>query len=119
MIPSYFFSDSNEILDRIYARLRTGFAGGYPTHCGQYEVTGVRDVTTGYDSRYEDKKSKLPTTPSSQMITFYFGDAVATIRNSGTEPKIKYYVETKGATMDDAKANCEKLAAALIENFLQ
>lgn len=36
----------------------------------------------------------LPTSTSSQMITFSFTNGgVATMRTSGTEPKIKYYTE--------------------------
>ncbi|ETE57356.1 Phosphoglucomutase-2, partial [Ophiophagus hannah] len=36
----------------------------------------------------------LPTSKSSQMITFTFSNGcVATMRTSGTEPKIKYYAE--------------------------
>ena len=36
----------------------------------------------------------LPTSKSSEMITFIFDNGVtATIRTSGTEPKIKYYAE--------------------------
>ncbi len=36
----------------------------------------------------------LPTSRSSQMITFTFSNGgVATMRTSGTEPKIKYYTE--------------------------
>ena len=36
----------------------------------------------------------LPTSSSSQMITFTFSNGgVATMRTSGTEPKIKYYTE--------------------------
>lgn len=36
----------------------------------------------------------LPVSKSSQMITFYFENGcVATLRTSGTEPKIKYYTE--------------------------
>ena len=36
----------------------------------------------------------LPTSSSSQMITFTFSNGgVATLRTSGTEPKIKYYTE--------------------------
>lgn len=36
----------------------------------------------------------LPTSTSSQMITFTFSNGgVATMRTSGTEPKIKYYTE--------------------------
>ena len=40
---------------------------------------------------------KLPSSASSQMITFYFENgAVLTMRTSGTEPKIKYYSEMIG-----------------------
>lgn len=36
----------------------------------------------------------LPTSSSSQMVTFTFSNGgVATMRTSGTEPKIKYYTE--------------------------
>ena len=48
----------------------------------------------GYDSREPDHKPRLPVSASSEMITFYFEcGAVATLRGSGTEPKLKYYVE--------------------------
>ena len=39
----------------------------------------------------------LPVSKSSQMITFTFEEGiVATLRTSGTEPKIKYYTEICG-----------------------
>lgn len=57
-------------------------------------INGVRDLTTGYDDSYPDMKARLPTSKSSQMITFRFTNGlVATLRTSGTEPKIKYYTE--------------------------
>lgn len=95
----------------------------YPKKCGSFAVTAVRDLTTGYDSNQLDNKAVctfklvetvaidpkflfsyvsdfyrclqvLPTSKSSQMITFSFANGgVATIRTSGTEPKIKYYTE--------------------------
>lgn len=68
----------------------------YPTSIlnGKYKVTGVRDLTTGYDSNEEDGLAKLPVSRSSQMVTFNFDNGlVATLRTSGTEPKIKYYTE--------------------------
>jgi phosphomannomutase len=38
----------------------------------------------------------LPVSRSSEMITFTLGDgSVVTLRASGTEPKIKYYIELK------------------------
>lgn len=54
----------------------------------------VRDLILGYDSTVSDKKPKLPVSPSNPMITFTFTNGlVATIRASGTEPKLKYYTE--------------------------
>jgi phosphomannomutase len=62
---------------------------------GKYVVTSVRDLMTpGYDSSQPDQKAILPVSCSSQMITFTFENGlVATLRTSGTEPKIKYYAE--------------------------
>lgn len=68
---------------------------------GKYKVKGVRDLTTGYDSRQPDGKALLPSSSSSQMITFYFENGLdATIRTSGTEPKIKYYTELRASPAD-------------------
>lgn len=61
---------------------------------GKYKIVRVRDLTTGFDSGKPDKKATLPVSKGSQMITFYFENGlVATLRTSGTEPKIKYYTE--------------------------
>lgn len=61
---------------------------------GRYSIKSVRDMTTGYDSSTIDRKPVLSVSKSSQMITFYFDNGlIATLRTSGTEPKIKYYAE--------------------------
>lgn len=61
---------------------------------GRYVIESVRDLTTGFDSGQTDNKATLPVSSSSQMITFSFANGlVATLRTSGTEPKIKYYTE--------------------------
>ncbi|PWA26176.1 hypothetical protein CCH79_00019771 [Gambusia affinis] len=95
----------------------------YPKACGGIRVVHVRDVTTGYDSSQPDLRAVraalllplwrfwyypgswspssyslqitvLPVSRSSQMITFTLQNGVvATLRTSGTEPKIKYYTE--------------------------
>lgn len=60
-------------------------------------VKSIRDLTTGYDSSTHDHKPLLPVSKSSQMITFNFENGlIATLRTSGTEPKIKYYAELCG-----------------------
>lgn len=68
----------------------------YPAHVhnGKYPISTVRDLTTGIDTCQSDGKSLLPSSKSSQMVTFTFENgAVITLRTSGTEPKIKYYAE--------------------------
>ena len=66
----------------------------YPTKIKEFVLSSVRDLTTGYDSSTIDKKAILPSSSSSEMITFNFTNgSVITLRTSGTEPKIKYYSE--------------------------
>lgn len=57
-------------------------------------MSGVRDLTVGYDSTKPGNKPVLPVSSSSHMITFYMENgATITIRTSGTEPKVKWYSE--------------------------
>jgi phosphomannomutase len=75
----------------------------YPETIGKYKVTGIRDLTVGYDSDTKDNQPTLPVSSSSEMITFKLDNGcVFTIRTSGTEPKIKYYCELAGASAEEA-----------------
>ncbi|CAN0183839.1 unnamed protein product, partial [Discosporangium mesarthrocarpum] len=91
----------------IFRRLRDG--GRYWTACGSYPVAWVRDLTEpGYDAETPDKRPQLPLLSAAggggggggEMLTFRLGGGaeglVATLRTSGTEPKIKYYMELRG-----------------------
>eukprot|EP00960_Hanusia_phi_P060031 764375-Hanusia_phi.AAC.3 len=84
----------------------------YPTSVGPYKISQVRDLTTGYDSSTADNKTTLPASASSQVslglwtspvtcvqhLTFTFDNGcIANLRGSGTEPKLKYYVELHGS----------------------
>ncbi|VDN29118.1 unnamed protein product [Cylicostephanus goldi] len=65
---------------------------------GGVAVKSVRDLTIGYDNSQPDNKPTLPLSTTSEMITFFLVNGnVATVRASGTEPKIKYYIELKTA----------------------
>ncbi|KXJ84032.1 hypothetical protein RP20_CCG023558 [Aedes albopictus] len=97
-VTSYHFCYDPVVIERIFERIRTmeGADCGYPKAIGdgQYKIESIRDLTTGYDSTQADGKALLPSSKSSQMITFSFENgAVITLRTSGTEPKIKYYAE--------------------------
>ena len=113
----------------------------YPKRCGNYRITGIRDLTVGIeaDLREEgkDKKPTLPCSAATQMITFYFDNGCEiTIRASGTEPKIKWYSEirkkkkNKQTSEDDpmiddeqfrqeTKEELDQLVNAVVEQFLQ
>lgn len=95
----------------------------YPETIGPFQVTNIRDLTVGYDSKYEDMKARLPTSKSSQMITFDVAwaekgvQATLTLRTSGTEPKIKYYSEMSGPF--DKKDEIETYLGLLVKQMTQ
>ncbi|XP_037632190.1 glucose 1,6-bisphosphate synthase [Sebastes umbrosus] len=122
---SYVICDNPQTIARIFCRIRN-FDGeaSYPKTCGGVRIDHVRDVTTGYDSSRPDLRSVLPVTRSSHMITFTLQNGVvATLRTSGTEPKIKYYTEYCAAPGNSEASRLEdeleKITAALLDEFLE
>ena len=105
----------------IFDRLRNN--GAYFSNCGPYQIVRVRDQTLGYDTGEPDKRAKLPPTPTVHWITYTFAEGyVATLRMSGTEPKIKYYIEkycAPGENMKAAHCDVAEFAAVFIEEMLQ
>ncbi|RCK58047.1 Phosphoribomutase [Candida viswanathii] len=100
----YYRLSDMSTLGKIFAAIRESFTGDYPEKVGDFEVTAWRDLTVGYESTTRDRIPILPVDPSSQMITAEFklahdNNAVVrfTCRGSGTEPKLKLYVEGKSS----------------------
>ncbi|CAG5939293.1 unnamed protein product [Menidia menidia] len=123
---SYFICHDQAVIRSLFERLRnfSGKEDSYPSECGRFSITAVRDLTTGYDSNQPDNKAVLPTSSSSQMITFTFSNGgVATMRTSGTEPKIKYYTELCAAPGNSdvalLKKELDDLVEAIVENFFE
>nr|XP_020479846.1 LOW QUALITY PROTEIN: phosphoglucomutase-2 [Monopterus albus] len=123
---SYFICHDQDVIHSLFERLRNygGQKDTYPTECGRFSVSAVRDLTTGYDSNQPDNKAVLPTSRSSQMITFTFSNGgVATMRTSGTEPKVKYYTELCAAPgnsdVTHLKKELDDLVDAIVENFFE
>ena len=80
----------------------------------------MRDLTTGVDTEAADGRATLPLSSSSHMITYKFDNgANATVRGSGTEPKIKWYAELVGNDRAAAIAKLGALVGALVEEVLQ
>ena len=79
----------------VFDGLRVACAEDVPCSLGPWEVLTVRDLWTGFDSAQPDNQATLP---QENMVTFTLSNGgTATLRASGTEPKIKYYCEVGGA----------------------
>ncbi|CAM1315130.1 PGM2 (predicted) [Pycnogonum litorale] len=124
-LNSYFLCYCSQTIEKIFARLRNyNGPDTYPEKLGEFKIESLRDLTTGYDSSTPDNKPLLPSSSASQMITFKFENGCeATLRTSGTEPKIKYYSELCGRIGMDNWAELDetlqKLVSHLVDEWLQ
>ena len=126
-LASYFIVTDSNINDQIFHHLRNvqGTPNTYPKILAdKYQISSVRDLTTGYDNSSLDNKALLPMDASSHMITFTFVNGVtATLRTSGTEPKLKYYAEYCGKpTQTDWKAiktELDEMVDYISEEFIE
>lgn len=68
----YVICNDPPTIHKIFSRLRNfGGPGVYPESCGDYCITHIRDVTTGYDSSQPDKKCVCQ---SSSFVYFLIDD---------------------------------------------
>lgn len=88
--------------DTIFGHIRASYGENqqFPKKIDDLDVLSWRDLTVGYDSTTTHNIPNLPTDPNSQMITALVKDAEGrcarfTCRGSGTEPKLKVYIEGK------------------------
>lgn len=131
----YFVCRDPEVIKKIFARLgsfpephysSTVSSAAYPSGAASLPLTAVRDLTTGsaYDSETEDRKPVLPVS-GGNMITFKLGSAeegvqvVMTLRTSGTEPKIKYYIEGRGLDKDKISASLDGIVNDLRDSWME
>jgi len=126
MKTRYFFTPTTDLLHNVMEELRQIEDGHYPTYVPsirdsskRFNIASIRDLTKDYDSAQVNHKPVLPATPTSQMITFTFENGTsATIRNSGTEPKLKWYVETNDKNKEKAFDLLEEMTPSILEYLL-
>lgn len=113
-VNTYLTSPSPTVTEEVFKYVRS-LGSPYPATLGQRKVHKWRDLTLGYDSATDENKPILPVDPDSQMITCEVdGDVRFTVRGSGTEPKIKFYIEAQGESSEAAKAE----AGAVLKDLL-
>lgn len=90
-----------EKMKEIMADLRSNT----PTEIGGLKVTRFEDYAASTSVNTETGAKTMLTLPKSDVLTFKLTDGASVIiRPSGTEPKIKAYYTTTGATRDEAVA---------------
>ncbi|CAL1703944.1 unnamed protein product [Somion occarium] len=128
---SYFVCNDPPTIDRIFTRLRNYDGKGlppkpsYPSSIADLTIIAVRDLTIGYDS--SNPPTYKPTLPlsSGHMVQFRAenpndGTKISlTIRTSGTEPKIKYYLEGSGKDAASVGALLPRVVAELAEEWME
>lgn len=122
----YYKLDDVSKTDRIFDHtIRTSYGAGrqYPATLGDFTVVEWRDLTIGYESGTPDNIPVLPVDATSQMITGLLelseGSGLKvrfTCRGSGTEPKLKVYIEgTSSRSGEEAEKLAQKCWATLRE----
>ncbi|KAH9842866.1 uncharacterized protein C8Q71DRAFT_877343 [Rhodofomes roseus] len=128
---SYFICSDPPTIQQIFTRLRNYDGAGtperpsYPKTIAGLTVTSVRDLTIGYDS--SNPPTYKPTLPlsSGQMVQFRAespakGTKITlTTRTSGTEPKIKYYLEGSGKDEEAVRSLLPKVVNELADEWME
>ncbi|KAG2493579.1 hypothetical protein HYH03_008098 [Edaphochlamys debaryana] len=125
----YFIADRPEKSRAVFRELRGGVEAGasgasaeacrYAPSVAGVQVLHVRDLGTGLDTSTPDRTALLPWFPGDMMVTYALeGGATLTLRASGTEPKLKYYLEVKGADAAAAAALADRLVGAIPEELV-
>ena len=107
-------ASGGKTMKHIMAKLRSE---GLKT-LGEKKVVSIRDLGEGirYSPENPEKRERL-TLPPSNVLQFFLEDGtIVSARPSGTEPKIKFYINAVAAntsSLDDAKKQAQILCAAI------
>jgi phosphoglucomutase len=116
---TYLISPSPAVTNDVFKAIRD-LKHPNPTTLGNRKILSWRDLTTGYDSTTKGHVPALPVDSNSQMITCEVEDEVRfTVRGSGTEPKIKLYIECRASSREAAKAGAESVLKDLLAEWFK
>lgn len=102
--------DGKEQIEQLIAKFRQET----PTHFGSLDVIKVEDFAAGTETDMQTGEVQTITLPTAEVLKYWLSDGSwVAVRPSGTEPKIKFYVGTKGATSDEADAQLRAIQATI------
>jgi phosphoglucomutase len=116
---SYFASPDPLVTKEVFAAIRK-LGDPHPAKIGNRDIIKWRDLTVGYDSSTQNREPELPVSKNSEMITVELENGVRfTVRASGTEPKIKMYIECSASSSGKAKAGAQEVSEALTKEWFR
>jgi phosphoglucomutase len=116
---TYLISPSPATTTAVFTAIRA-LGNPYPSTIGKRKIQRWRDLTVGYDSKSANNVPDLPADPTAQMITCELeGGAVFTVRGSGTEPKIKLYIECRDESSAKAKEGADEILQDLLKEWFK
>ncbi|KAF2102124.1 hypothetical protein NA57DRAFT_54051 [Rhizodiscina lignyota] len=116
---TYLISPSAEVTKEVFASIRKlGVPHKYPSYLGHFKIHRWRDLTEGFDTAGHNHVPDLPVSKDSEMITVELEHNTRfTMRGSGTEPKIKIYVDAKGDTMESAQKRANEVRNEIVKTW--
>lgn len=135
-INTYFTSPNPAYTKAFFAKVRNSEAMSCMS-IDSYSITKWRDITNGTEAGVWE--NKLPVDKTSEMLKFHLLEAGTTatvkaaaerivdanqteiwftIRASGTEPKIKLYLECCSSTEDKALQHATKIFSAIVKQWI-
>ena len=99
-------------------QMMADFRTNPPKELGGSKITVWKDYQTLVQTNADGTTSKLDMPTTSNVLQWFCGDGTkVSVRPSGTEPKIKFYIEVKDPTMKcaDCYERCMKDAESKIE----
>ncbi|MGN1402114.1 MAG: phospho-sugar mutase [Bacillus sp. (in: firmicutes)] len=101
--------------------IMAGLRGDTPVEIAGIPVSAVRDFKSGVVKNLKSQKEQETGLPKADVLFYDLEDGSSVIvRPSGTEPKLKIYIMTKGETFEEASKKKEALITSskkMINNF--
>ncbi len=96
--------------DAVMQKIMKGLHASPLSSIGGIKVTCVEDYLSDEKTFASGKKEAIVGLPKSDVVKFVLEDeSTITVRPSGTEPKVKFYVETIGNKNDDLAGEAQRL----------